>query len=430
MKSILIMPKRLSGDINIPPSKSLCHRAIICAGLASGKSMLENIEYSDDIAATISAMRSFGIEIDEVKLSNNRGNLIVRGHRLDKTKNNKIDCNESGSTIRFLIPIAGLVNETIRFTGRGKLTERPLDIYYKIFDKQCLEYKNNDGKLPLDIKGRLQPGMYELRGDVSSQFITGLLFALPLLDEDSKIIITTELESKGYVDLTLVMLKKYGIDIINNGYKEFYIKGNQNYKAVDYNVEGDFSQAAFWIVAGILGGDIGCKPLDINTLQGDKAILDIVQKMGADIEVEDSVIRVKQKKTTGITIDVSQCPDLVPILAVLGALSNGTTKIINASRLRIKESDRLKAISTELTKLGADIKELEDELIINGKDRLKGGTVEGWNDHRIVMALAIASIRCDNSVIINGSKAVNKSYPMFFNDFRMLGGIIHECDMG
>ena len=209
--------------------------------------------------------------------------------------------------------------------------------------------------LPLTVKGPLQSGEYTLPGDVSSQFISGLLFALPLLKGDSKIVITTELESKGYVDLTLDILNKFGVKVQNNNYQEYIIPGNQSYKPIDYRVEGDFSQAAFWLCAGVLDGEIECKDLNFKSFQGDKVIIDILKSMGANIEEGTDSVKAYKSKTKGIVIDASGCPDLVPILAVMGALSEGTTEIINAGRLRIKESDRLKAITTELNKLGAKV---------------------------------------------------------------------------
>lgn len=432
MKCVKIVPAKLEGEIKIPPSKSISHRAIICAGLSNGVSNIGNIAFSDDIIATLDGMKALGIKLENIE-ADSQGetrNISIRGNEKLKLINNQIDCKESGSTLRFFIPIAGVVGENVTFNGEGKLVERPLDVYYDIFRKQGIQYSNNNDKLPLTVTGLLKPGTFEIRGDISSQFITGLMFALPMLSGDSKIIITTDLESKGYVDLTIDVLEKFSIKIENNNYKEFYIKGNQEYKYNDYRVEGDFSQAAFWITAGLLGNTIKCSDLNINSLQGDKAILDIVKDMGAQFIVNNDLIEIKNSKTKGITIDASQCPDIVPILAVLGSLSSGTTKIINASRLRIKESDRLKAVATELSKLGADIKELEDGLVINGKETLKGGTVDSWNDHRIAMALAIASIKCTEPVIIQNSDVVKKSYPTFWNDFKKLGGNINEWNMG
>lgn len=425
MKNVKIKPSKLSGEINIPPSKSMSHRAIIAAGLSQGKSHLSNIILSDDIIATIEGMKSFGISIELEEQDDKTYNVVVNGNGKMKLINNEIDCKESGSTLRFLIPMAGLIDEKIVFTGSGKLVERPLDIYYEIFKEQGIFYSNDNGKLPLTVNGKLKAGDFNIRGDISSQFISGLLFVLPLLNGNSTIHITTPLESKGYVDLTLDMLKKFSIDVENHNYEKFIIKGNQRYNPRDYRVEGDFSQGAFWIVAGILGESILCKDLNIDSLQGDKAIIQIIKDMGGTISINESSISVEKSTTNGITIDGSECPDLVPILATLGALSKGTTRIINAGRLRIKESDRLKAMDTELKKLGADISETEDGLLIHGKDFLDGGTVDSWNDHRIAMALAIASIKCKDTVTITNSQAVNKSYPKFWDDFVILGGKIN-----
>lgn len=423
-----IIPTNLQGEIIIPPSKSISHRAIICGGLSKGLSRIENIVFSDDIIATLDGMKAFGVEAKAIESSikGEGRTVLIEGNEKLYLANNTIDCKESGSTLRFLIPMATLIEKDITFMGRGKLVERPLEPYYNIFKKQGIAYKNNGGKLPLTVTGKLEPGIFKVKGNISSQFITGLMFVLPLLNEESKIIITNNLESKGYVDLTMDTLKKFNIEIENINYKEFIIKGNQKYIGNKYRVEGDFSQAAFWLVAGILGTKIRCLDLNIDSLQGDRKILDILQKMGGQVLIHNNYVETRESETKGIVIDGSQCPDLVPILAVLGAVSKGTTKIINASRLRIKESDRLKAISTELNKLGADIKELNDGLIINGKDALKGGKVDSWNDHRIAMALGVASIKCKERVIISNSEAVVKSYPEFWNDFIKLGGKLDE----
>ncbi|TCO73813.1 3-phosphoshikimate 1-carboxyvinyltransferase [Marinisporobacter balticus] len=432
MKSVKIIPSLLNGQVRIPPSKSMSHRAIIGAGLSEGTSHIDNIAFSDDIIATLEGIKAFGVMTNHLDqdLEHEPKRIAITGNGKMELIHETINCKESGSTLRFLIPMAGLIEEKVTFIGKGKLVERPLNTYYEIFKEQNIAYTNNEGKLPLSIIGRLKPGIFKIKGNVSSQFITGLLFVLPLLDGDSKMIITTPLESKGYVDLTLSILERFSIKIENNNDHEFIIKGNQKYRAQDYRVEGDFSQAAFWIVAGLLGGNIQCSDLNMHSLQGDKAILDIVKKMGANLSIDQDTIQIEKSDTKGITIDASQCPDLVPILATLGALSKGTTKIINAARLRIKESDRLKAMATELNKLGADVKELEEGLEIHGKEKLKGGTVDSWNDHRIAMALAMASIKCSEPVIITNSHAVSKSYPTFWQDFEKTGGKIDEWHMG
>lgn len=424
MKHVKIIPNLLRGTIKIPPSKSLSHRAVIAGGLAHGSSKINNLLYSDDITATCEAMKTFGINMNRIGEA-----LEINGPTQLEVKQREIECLESGSTLRFLIPIALLTGQEVSFHGRGKLVTRPLDAYFKIFNEQNISY-DYKGSLPLTLRGRLKSGDFYITGDVSSQYITGLLFVLPLLDGDSRIIITSPLESKGYVDLTLDILNKFSVKVENEEYKTFHIKGNQRYRATDYRVEGDYSQAAFWIVAGTLGERIECLDLNKDSSQGDKAVVDIVKAMGGNISIGNHTTIVKTAKTHGVTIDAAQCPDIIPVLTVLAALSEGRTEIINAVRLRIKESDRLKAITTELNKLGADVCELSEGLVINGKNALKGGVVESWDDHRIAMALSIASIKCTEPVIIKNSHAVSKSYPGFFQDFGLVGGKYHEWNMG
>lgn len=414
--NIIIKPKTLNGIIKAPPSKSMSHRTIIAASLSKGNSKITNLIFSEDILATCKALENFGAKIER---DENFLNVFSKG-KIEILDNN-IECNESGSTLRFLIPFGAMVNSDVVFNGKGKLKIRPLTPYFDIFNKQLIDY-NYDDSLPLIIKGKLKSGKFMITGDISSQFITGLMFALPLLEGDSEINITSPLESKGYIDLTLEILNEFNIKILNNNYKSFKIKGNQRYKNTDYKIEGDYSQAAFFIVAALIGEKIVINDLKYNSKQGDREIIEISKRMNGKIIIKEDNIFVYPSRTIGTIIDASQCPDIIPILTVLAALSEGTTEIINASRLRIKESDRLKAISTELNKLGADVKEKNDGLIIYGKDNLNGGIVDGWNDHRIVMSLAIASIKCKNDVTIIGSDAVKKSYPTFFEDFKKLGG--------
>lgn len=430
MKNIEITPGNISGEILIPPSKSISHRAIISGGLAKGVSLIKNVDLSEDIVATCEGMKALGVDINIEDDNKGLHKIKIVGKGQLRLVENEIDCGESGSTLRFLIPLAILDGKKVIFNGKGKLVERPLNTYYEIFDKQGINYNNNDGNLPLTIEGSLKPDDFRVKGNISSQFISGLMFSLPLLEKESKIIITTSLESKGYVDLTMDILKEFGINIENNNYEKFTIRGGQCYKPREYEVEGDYSQAAFYIVAGILGGRLRLKGLKENSLQGDKVIIDIVKDMGGSLSIYGDTLDVLPGKSFGVTIDASQCPDLVPILAVLASLSKGITKITNASRLRIKESDRLKAISSELNKLGGNVEELEDGLIIEGKEMLDGGVVDSWGDHRIAMALAIASIRCKDKVVIKNSEVVKKSYPKFWEDFAKLGGIINEWSMG
>ena len=417
--NVIIHPKKLKGEVIIPPSKSLSHRAIIAACLAEGVSVISNISYSKDINATIGAMEAIG-----AKVIRNGNQLIINGSNV-KRVGDVIDANESGSTIRFMIPIALVNAEPITFTGKNNLVNRPLDSYFEIFDKQGIKYEHSDGVyLPLKVSGGLKPDTYHIRGDISSQFITGLLYALPLLNGDSKIVITTNLESKGYIDLTLDVLKDFGIEIINNDYKEFIVKGNQQYKAIDYTVEGDYSQTAFFLVGGALGNDITLLGMKEDSLQGDKKIIDDIKAMNGNITFESEILKCEPSKTVGAVIDFSQSPDLGPALTVLASLSNGTSHFINASRLRIKECDRITCMLEELNKMGANITESPDSMTICGVNELKGCIVDSHNDHRVAMALAMAATVCDSDVKILNAECVSKSYPHFWEDYIKLGGSI------
>lgn len=428
--AIEIIPKGLNGTVHIPPSKSISHRAIIAGSLSQGESTIRNVMLSEDIKATCSALISLGVHMEIRKDEGSRNHIKIYGKGTPEPVETTIDCIESGSTLRFMIPVAALTGSEVTFQGRGKLMERPLNIYYEIFKRQGIEYRNNDGKLPLTICGRLKPDKFYVRGDISSQFITGLLFALPLLEEDSKIIMETPLQSKGYVDLTIDVLKSFGIHVDNNNYDSFHIKGNQRYIPTTFNVEGDFSQAAFWLAAGVLSGMVVCKGLNLDSLQGDRDILRIIQTMEGKLEIEDDRIIAVKSNLKAIDIDACQIPDLVPIIAVMAALSEGRTIIKNAARLRIKESDRLKAIAIELNKIGGRVSELDDGLIIDGVENFTGGIVDSWNDHRIAMALAVAATRCKKPLVIMREEAVSKSYPEFWKDYKELGGEISERNMG
>lgn len=360
----------LSGRVIVPPSKSVAHRALIARALSGGNGSIHNLEDSKDMQATNRCL---------VALSS--GGTVL-------------DCGESGSTLRFIIPIALASGGEYRVTGQGRLLDRPLTPYERYFD---ISRDNGD----LIIRGELKSGTFELEGGISSQFVTGLLFALPLLSGDSEIVMTSPLESKPYVDLTLYVLKEYGINVENEDYKRFTVKGEQKFLERDFTVEGDYSQAAFWLTANALGSDIEVCGLNPESLQGDKEIVNII------------------KNDTRI-IDVTDIPDLVPILAVLCCFRQVESRIVGAARLRFKECDRLSAITTELNKLGAKITEFEDSLVITGVDTLHGGEVDSHNDHRIPMALAIAATRCDGEVTINGAECVSKSYPAFFEHYNSL----------
>lgn len=431
MNILNLKNNKLKGNIKVPPSKSLSHRAIICAALGSEKSVIENVDFSEDIMATIEAMETLGAKI--IKKDDNTINVWGMFNEESKRKLVRdIDCNESGSTLRFSIPISLLFNGITKFIGKGNLGKRPLDTYFEIFEEQGIKYNNVEDGLDMIVKGNIKPGEFNIKGNISSQFVTGLLFTLPLLDGDSKINITTKMESKAYIDLTIDCMKDFGVYIENKDYKEFIIKGNQKYKGRTYKLEGDYSQAAFYLVANVLGSDIGIENLNLESLQGDKAIIEILERMGAEFYKEGDIIKTKPiKELKGTIIDGSDCPDIIPVLSLAATLAKGKTEIINAGRLRIKECDRINAIYTGLKILGANIEEKENGLVIEGVSELKGG-VDCWSfkDHRIAMTLAIASTRCIEDISIIDYDVVSKSYPKFFEDFKMLGGQISGINMG
>lgn len=415
----VIIHKPLSeGNLEVIPSKSITHRALIAAALAEGKSIIKRPLESEDTEATIDMLRALG-----VKITKTSEGIEVESNGIQKPSR-ILYANESGSSLRFLVPVALLSESTVTFDGKPGLRKRPISEYLKVFDQMGINYSQIDENLPLKISGKMVPGTYTISGNISSQFVTGLLYALPLLKGDSKLLLDTPLESKDYVDMTISIQRQFGVEIeeIDNGY---FIRGNQKYLKKTFEVSGDFSQAAFYIIAGILGANITLSQITKNTHQADEKILEIVKMMGAQVNYDNGIIKPISSVTSGRVIDLSQCPDIGPIMAVLCALSDGTTHIINASRLRIKESDRITAITTELNKLGAKISETKDGMIIEGVKSFKSNmNLYSWNDHRIVMALAIAALKTDGPIRIIGAEAINKSYPTFFEDYVKLKGEI------
>ena len=407
-KTIAISPGCLSGTVIAPPSKSAAHRALICAALAKGTSVISNIALSDDISATLAAVRMLGAE---ATVSDGNVTICSAGKRSPFCGEN-IFCNESGSTLRFLIPILLSFGGRFTVSGRGRLMQRPLDDYFQIFDQKGIQYELRGDKLQLE--GTLLHGRFSLAGNVSSQYITGLLFALPLLSGDSEIVVTTPVESVGDIDMTLEMMRRFGVRVqAQKNYRHFYVPGNQTYQPQNVTVEGDYSQAAFYLVANELGSKVCVTGLSESSSQGDKEIVNMIERLKKDEPVH--------------IVDVSQVPDLVPVLSVLAAKAKGITRIVGASRLRLKESDRLRAVCTELKKLGVLIKEENDALEICGASRFFSAVVDSHNDHRMAMALAIAATAAEGDVVICGADSVKKSYGNFWEKFAELGGAIHEC---
>ena len=406
-----ITPAKIdSGNITIPPSKSLAHRAIICACLAPGRSVISNIDYSVDIWATIEGMRHLGASIKEDK-----DTLFIDGIETFQYDGDVVNCHESGSTLRFFLPLFSLTGKRATFSGSKRLIERPQNVYEMLFQEQGIDFVRTYPNIIID--GRLKPGELTLKGNVSSQFITGLLFALPLLEADSKIHIEPPFESRSYVDLTIQMLKRFQIIVEYEDAYTLAIKGNQQYQPTDVLVEGDYSQLVFWASLGVLNHSVETHGLDLHSLQGDKKTIDIFQSMNAGIKVLDDGYQFCPGTLNGTVIDLNDCPDLGPMLFALATQANGKTTFQNAGRLRIKESDRIEAMETELKKLGCSISSTFGTVTITGPVKLQGNvTLHGHNDHRIVMALSILATIADEPITIDDAQAISKSYPGFFKD--------------
>lgn len=410
---IKVYPGRLSGRVEIPSSKSYSHRCIIAAALAEGMSRVSGVTASKDIEVTSEAMRTLGAEI-----SADGDVYTVTGHGFDDDGlrdgvsgvKMDIDCCESGSTLRFIIPVAAVLGANATFHGRANLPNRPITPYVREFKGKGVSFEPESG-LPITISGRLRAGEYRLEGDISSQFITGLMMALPLCNEDSVIKLTSPLQSKPYADMTMDTLRKFGVNIFETtfeGLPMYLIKGGQRYRPCDIRVEGDYSQAAFFFTANVIGSQVHIGNLPENSVQGDRAIVRIIKEMGSEL--------------SPFTVDVSDIPDLVPILAVLGSFGKGTSRLVNAARLKLKESDRLEMTAANLNAIGGRVRAGKDFLEIDPVEWFTGGVVQAHDDHRLVMSAAIAALRAESPVIIEGAQAVNKSYPRFFEDLRALGG--------
>ena len=432
-KTIRIEPSALQGSLKVPASKSITHRALICAALSGKSCRISNALISDDTMATAAALRVLGARFD---------GETVNGSGLFKT-GGTLFCGESGSTLRFLLPLACLGQTKNALTGTGRLLQRPIQPLADALQQLGAHVQTTDGLAPVTTMPGLTGGTCTLPGNVSSQFVSGLLMALPLCQKASRIQLSGPLQSAPYVDLTIEVMAHFGVQVgveknQTNQATAFTVEP-QAYQARDFAVPSDWSSAAFWLAAGAIGGDIRVENVEMAysteqiekysmTLetairpqtQADYAIADILQKMGAGI-ISGNGVRVQKTTLHGIDIDVSQCPDLVPIIAVLGCFAEGRTRIHNAARLRLKESDRISAMATELKKMGAVIEEKPDELIIQ-KSPLSGATLDSHDDHRIAMALSIAAANANGPSVIDNADCVAKSYPSFYHDFRALGG--------
>lgn len=382
---IKIFPGRASGTIRAPSSKSAAHRALICAGLSKGKSVISNVDFSQDILATIDCLNSIGAK---TKIEDDK--VYVIGYE-EINKNLSLFCRESGSTLRFFIPICMIEENSASFFGKGRLMERPIGVYEKVFAEHGVSMEKD--KNCLSVHGRLTGGKFKLDASVSSQFISGLLFALPTVEDDSKIILENKIESRPYIEMTIDILRKFGIEIQWNNEREIFIKGNQIYQNFDYYVEGDYSNAAFFFA---LGEDVKVEGLNENSLQADKVFCDYLNIL----------------KSERAEIDISNCPDLGPILFAEAAINKGAV-FTGTRRLKIKESDRVECMKTELLKFGIKMEANENSVeVFKSEIRKPECVIESHNDHRIAMALSVLLTKTGGE--IEGAECVEKSMPDFF----------------
>ena len=410
---VTVYPSKLCGEVSAIPSKSMAHRLLVCAALTEGVTRIRCAETCEDIDATVSCLRAMGSNI--VRIGNY---YIVPKITATPCQSVVLDCGESGTTLRFMMCIAAGLGLRAQFRGSQRLLERPLSPLEEVLTDHGIVISRDDS-------GIIQSGKafgenYEISGDVSSQFISGLLMMLPLCRGVS-VTVTGKFESKPYVDLTVSAMRQadLGVEIKDRTYT---VRGR--YDLRDCSVEGDWSNSAFFLCASALGGDIGVTNLSADSLQGDRGVLSVLTDFGAEINTDNNKISCRAQGLAAAQIDATDIPDLVPVLSVVAALSAGRTVITGAARLTLKESDRLQTVCKLITDLGGRCEVTCDGLIIDGVSKLSGGEVDGSNDHRIVMSAAIAAIGCDAPVVINGAQAVNKSYPGFFDDFVSLGGKI------
>ncbi len=402
---IRITPSVISGSVESIASKSFAHRALICTCLANDESKIKINTTSADIEATVDCLRNLGAGIEK----NGVTYTVTPIGALPE--NAVINCGESGSTLRFLLPVICAIGIKTEIHAHGRLPERPLSPLKEELIRMGAEISDS---FPLSVSGKISAGEYTLRGDVSSQFVTGLLIALSYLGGGA-IKLLPPVQSRPYIDITLEVLRTFGADIKEEN-NTFYIN-SVGLNGCDFTVEADWSNAAFPLC---MGAEVtGLNP---DSTQGDKAIIDVLKNMGAEIIRNGSSFKADLSSLHGCRIDASDIPDAVPVIAAIASTADGKTVIFNAERLRIKESDRIMTTVSMLRSLGGDVKETDDGMIIIGKSFLTGGETDSFNDHRIAMAAAVASLKCKDDVIIRNAEAVNKSYPTFFEDFNKLGG--------
>lgn len=413
--NVIIHPSTLSGTIQSNASKSSMQRACAAALLCCGTTIIKNPGHSNDDKAALDIIQKLGASIVEAN-----GDLIINSEGV-KPISDEVNCGESGLSIRMFTPIVALSDKTISINGSGSLLTRPMDVFDEVLPQLGVTIKSNKGKLPLDIKGPLMPKDIEIDGSLSSQFLTGMLMAFGSKAANVTIKVS-DLKSKPYIDLTLNVMKAFGVEVENKKYSEFFFKlSGSSYKGTTYTVEGDWSGAAFLLVAGAIAGKIIVKGLDVFSTQADKKILEALIDCGCQLSIEPEQIEIGSALLKPFHFNATECPDLFPPLVALASYCKGKSVIEGTSRLTHKESNRAITLQEEFAKMGVQIDLQDDLMIVHGGAKLKSGTVHSRHDHRIAMACAVAALKAEGDVTIQEAEAINKSYPDFFEHLKIIG---------
>ncbi len=406
-KKITIFPKEFVEVINAPASKSIMQRAVALAILADGRTSIKNPSFSDDSLSAIRLAGALGISVQFTT-------GIIDFERTENVTETNINIGESGLGIRMFSPLLALFDKNFYIDGKGSLLTRPIKTVEEALNQLGVQTKSENGFLPLQISGKLKGGKIEIDGSLSSQVLTGLLISLPVVENDSEIIVNN-LKSKPYTDLTLQIIKDFGVKIENHDYKKFTIKGNQKYKAQDYRVEGDWSGASFLFVAGLIAGNVKVTGLNFESKQADKEILTAIKSAGGEVLIDSDSVTTKKSKLSAFEFDATDCPDLFPPLVTMAAYCQGTSKIKGVSRLKHKESNRANVLKSEFSKIGINIEIENDIMHIHGA-KVLGGIIDSHNDHRIAMAAGIAALAAESEITILNADSIKKSYSRFFRD--------------
>jgi 3-phosphoshikimate 1-carboxyvinyltransferase len=414
---LTVYPSQISGAVTANPSKSHMQRAIVAGLLAGGRTVISNPSFCDDAKAALNIAVALGAKVEVEK------NRVIISGGFDPV-GNTLNCGESGLGLRMFSAVAALSGKEITLVGHGTLRSRSVAMIEKPLTDLGARVTSKQGKLPVTVRGPLTGGKATVDGSLSSQFLTGLLMALPLAEKDSGLTVN-DLKSRFYIDLTIKVLEDFGINVINNNYEHFFIQGGQSYKSREYQIEGDWSGAAFLLVAGAVSGEVEIENLDIYSSQADRQILDVLEQFGARINRGNNTIQVAKAEMKPFSFDATDSPDLFPPLVVLASYAKGKSRIKGVSRLAGKESNRAEALVEEFLKVGIKIETDGDDMIVYG-GTVTGGTINSRNDHRMAMAAAVAGVGARSSINIHGYECISKSYPDFFTDYQKTGGKFNE----